>query len=135
MYTDLKEHFGFDLIEWIAGNAYGTPATVFAMLRALPEGSSFVARMSAPSDQEGRPELDEATLAFLDRKTWTQDRMLDAQVINLLSLLVKYTINWGEEKNVPQFDIVGPAAWREANESAQKKAKTIDDVFAMFTSR
>lgn len=107
------------------------------MLRNLPEGASFTAAMSAPptdggpaSPQSIDPELE----AWLDRKTWTEDRRLQAQVINLLGILIRYSINWGEG-NAPEFDVIGPAEWRGTKAQATGgQAKSIDDVLNAFLS-
>lgn len=95
-----------------------------------------MALMSAPAAQGGPvppQQIDPELEAFLDRKTWTEDRRLQAQIINLLSLLVRYSIRWEEGKG-PELDIVGPAEWRDPKTQTPSAPKSIDDVLNAFLS-
>ena len=90
------------------------------MLRNLPEGSRYVAIMSAPMDDDVvRPELDPEKEAAYVRRFWTQDRKLMAQQVNAIRDLTLVTGNWKKGEQ-PKFPIIGPPEWR--GETATKKA-------------
>lgn len=97
----------------------------------------FTAIMSAPDDgeQDDRPDPDPELLALLDRKTWTEDRRLMAQLINSINILVRYLPTWQEGKE-PDFPLVGPAQWREKRDETKDapKATSVMDVLRLFTS-
>lgn len=96
------------------------------MMRHLPEGSRYVAVMSAPMDDDTaeklRPKLDPEIEAALERRTWTHDRKLQAQAINAIRDLTLVTGNWEKGKE-PKFPVIGPPEWR--GESAAQKSKPV----------
>ena len=96
IWLDLKQYWGFDLIEFIGGRCYGTVSQIFAMMRNLPEGSRYVAIMSAPMDDDKapKPQIDPETEAAYERRFWTQDRRLSAQLINAVRDLTLVTGRW-----------------------------------------
>lgn len=112
IFTDLLVHYGFDLVRWLAREVPGSPETILAMLRNLPEGSRYTAIMSAPSggDEPEPPPLDPEVEGMLERKLWTTDRKLLAQLINAVNTNTRYAADWEKGKE-PDFPIVGPAAW------------------------
>lgn len=97
----------------------------------------FTAIMSAPADDEpgDKPEPDPELVALLDRKTWTEDRRLMAQLINSVNILVRYLPSWQEGKH-PDFPLVGPAEWRGKTDESKEapKATSVMDVLRLFTS-
>lgn len=130
IYTDLMLHYRFNLADALAGITACSSSLVLAMIRNLPEGSRYVAIMSAPDDsdepQEEKPPLDPAVEAVLDRMTWTEDRRLLAQILNQLNVLIRVSGTWKDGKG-PEFPIIGPAEWREEKTST-RGPKTISDL-------
>lgn len=108
------------------------------MLRNLPEGATFTAAMSAPgvADKPAVSERDPAQEAFADRKFWTSDRQLQAQLINAIQTLTRLTVKWEKDK-VPEFPIVGPMAWRgeETTKPASSQNLSVDGVFSRMMGR
>ena len=97
------------------------------MMRHLPEGSRYVAIMSAPMDDDAtRPEIDPETEAAYNRRFWTSDRKLIAQEINAIRDLTLVTGHWDKGKE-PKFPVVGPPEWR-GETAAKKKPVTNNDV-------
>lgn len=131
----MKLHFGFDLVKFLACEELGSARSISAMIRNLPEGARFTAIMSAPDGGE-RPPLDAEVEEMLDRKLWTTDRLLQAQLINAVRDLTRVTGSGKWEKGKePDFPIVGPASWREpapGEPTPASKPKTVDDVFNMM---
>jgi hypothetical protein len=102
---------------------------IFAMMRQLPEGSRYVAIMSAPmDDDEARPEpeIDPKTEAAMQRRHWTSDRKLMAMLINATRDLTLVTGHWEKGKE-PKFPVIGPPEWR-GEDPAKKKPATTNDV-------
>ena len=108
-----------------------TPRLILTMIRHLPEGSNYVAALqSAPVEElveligaEPSTEID----LVQEHKTWTMDKVLLAQLINSVNMLVKYSINWGDGKS-PDLPLVGPASWRgEGPEKTQSKPESVAD--------
>ena len=100
------------------------------MMRHLPEGSRYVAIMSAPMDddkQQPKPEIDPAVEAAMERRLWTTDRKLKAQEINAIRDLTLVTGNWQKGKE-PKFPIIGPPEWRRENPAKKKQPVTNADV-------
>ena len=99
------------------------------MMHHLPEGSRYVAIMSAPMDDDEakrpEPEIDPELSALTARRYWTQDRRLTATQINALYNLILVSGNWEEGKE-PKFPVIGPPEWR--GETAKKKPVTNNDV-------
>lgn len=115
------------------------PDMVLAMLRNLPEDATFTAHMKVEQDREreagGDPapvDIDPGLAALVEKKTWTEDRKLLADISNRLGTILLYLHQWEKGKE-PRLPIVGPQEWRDAAEPEKKTLKTIDDVFAMFT--
>lgn len=92
------------------------------MMRHLPEGSRYVAIMSAPMDDDEtqKPEIDPEVEAAYQRRFWTSDRKLKAQEINAIRDLTLVTGKWEKGKE-PKFPLIGPPEWR--GESAKKKTE------------
>ncbi|WP_159702652.1 hypothetical protein [Arthrobacter sp. 18067] len=106
------------------------------MLRNLPEGATFTAIMSAPKGDDESAETRESDpelIALLDRKSWTEDRRLMAQLINSVNALLRYLPQW-EAGEAPEFPVVGPAEWRETGkaDTPTPKATTVMDVLKLF---
>lgn len=129
------------MADWLAGEARATPKMVLAMLRALPEEAAFVAHMRVEAEREpdvdadGVPiEIDPELSSFLEKKTWTEDRRLLADIANRLGLIFQYLHQW-EKGQEPKLPILGPSEWREQAEVAEQKSKlvTIDDVLGALT--
>lgn len=101
------------------------------MIRHLPEGSRYVAIMSAPMDadeaEKPRPEIDPEIEAALERRFWTHDRKLQAQVINAVRDLTLVTGQW-EKGKAPKFPVIGPPEWRGESAAKKKKPTTTNDV-------
>lgn len=133
-------HFGFDLVKFLACEQPGSPRSIAAMLRNLPEGATFVAAMSAPGvvdtnaiESEPDPERE----AFADRKFWTPERQLQAQLINAIQTLTRLTVKW-EKNKAPEFPVVGPLAWRgeeTTKQASPQKKHSVDDVFSRMMGR
>lgn len=109
------------------------------MLRNLPEGATFTAAMSAPgvADQHAtESEPDPEREAFADRKFWTSDRQLQAQLINAVQTLTRLTVKWGDNK-APEFPVIGPMAWRgeDTTKQAAPQKSSVDDVFSRMMGR
>lgn len=113
---------------------------VLAMLRALPEDASFTAHMKVENEKEADPdgppspvEIDPELAAFADKKVWTEDRKLLADISNRLGTILRYLHQWEPGKE-PKLPIIGPQEWRAAAEADEpQKLVTIDDVLGMFT--
>lgn len=138
IFTDLLIHYRFNLVEFLQGVVPGSPRTINAMLRHLPEGSSFSAVMSAPDAQEQRLPPEPELQALYDRKFWTGDRQLLAQLINAINTQTRIADQRAGGK-LPEFPIVGPAAWSEKPSrkptSKAAPAASVDDVFNRMMGR
>jgi len=98
------------------------------MMRHLPEGSRYVAIMSAPMDDDAKkPEIDPETEAAYNRRFWTSDRKLIAQEINAIRDLTLVTGHWEKGKE-PKFPVVGPPEWRGETAAKKKQPVTNSDV-------
>lgn len=112
---------------------------VLAMLRGLPEDTTFAAHMKVEQDRERKADdgpspldIDPELANLIDKKTWTEDRKLLADISNRLGTILLHLHNWEKGKE-PRLPIVGPQEWRDEAEPEQKKPRTIDDVFSMLT--
>lgn len=120
-------------MKYVRGDVPGSARTILVMLRNLPEGARYTAAMSAPDGRE-HPPLDAETEGMLDRKLWTTDRVLAAQIINAirdLTVVAGRSGKWESGKE-PEFPIVGPASWRKPSVGESKPASkplTVDGVF------
>jgi hypothetical protein len=98
------------------------------MMRHLPEGSRYVAIMSAPMDDDEakrpEPEIDPELEAAMARRYWTQDRKLTAMQINAVRDLTLVSGNWEKGKE-PKFPVIGPPEWR--GETAAKKKQPVSN--------
>lgn len=128
-FVDLRLHFGFDLVAWMGYEVPGSAATIAAMLRGLPEGSTLGAIMSAPKDDAEPNPLDPDVEQMLDRKTWTTVTTLLAQQNNTLNLLARHLIQW--DGDAPDFPIIGPASWREGSSKPAKPSSVLDFMAGM----
>lgn len=119
IYVSLLMTYRFDLAAWLRGDVQSAPGLVLAMIRHLPEGTPFTARMSAQAEierkqreAEGIPDesepLDELTELTREHVVWTQDRILMATLINRTSDGIKSHL---EKKNQPEWPVVGPVRW------------------------
>lgn len=112
---------------------------VLAMLRGLPEDATFTAHMKVnqdrgrtASDKPDPADIDPELASLLDKKTWTEDRKLLAEISNRLGVILRCLHPWEKGKE-PKLPIIGPEEWREAADPEPKKLMTIDDVFAQLT--
>lgn len=100
------------------------------MIRHLPEGSNYVAALqSAPVDESLERSDEPAEFdPVQESQMWTQDRVLMAQLINSVNMLVRHSIQWQEGK-APNLPIIGPASWRgEGVTTKPSKPLTVSDV-------
>jgi hypothetical protein len=123
LWLDLRESKGFDLVAWLGGREYGTPRLVLALIQDLPEGARYTALMSAPEHREGlpEPEYDPAAESLHDRRFWTPDRRLNAQMINALHQLILVSGKW-KKNHEPEFPIVGPLEWHPPEQLKKEQA-------------
>lgn len=121
--------YGFDLVAFLRGEVASTPALVLTMIRHFPEGTNYVAMLrSAPAeDAPTSEEKDIEPDPIQENLNWTQDRMLMAQLINSVNMLVRYSIQWKDGKS-PDLPLVGPAEWRGEGQSNASKPQTVADV-------
>lgn len=131
IWLDLKQYWSFDLVEFIGGRSYGSVSQVFAMMRHLPEGSRYVAIMSAPMDDDkaadSKPEIDPEIEAAMERRHWTHDRKMQALLINAVRDLTLVTGHWEKGKE-PKFPAIGPPEWRGESAAKKKQPPTTNDV-------
>ena len=139
MFTDLREHWDLDLVAFLRGEVASSPRLILTMIRHLPEGSNYVAKLaSAPdelanvADDDTPPPPPDPVYEF---KHWTEERRLLAQLINSVHMLIRYSVPWEKGKE-PKFEIVGPAAWRDGS-ATPKPAKqlTVFDVIQTVTGQ
>ncbi len=100
------------------------------MMRHLPEGSRYVAIMSAPMDDDvlrPEPEIDPVAEGAMHRRYWTSDRKLKAQEINAIRDLTLVTGHWPKGKE-PKFPVIGPPEWRGETPAKKKQPATTNDV-------
>ena len=128
LYVDLLKYFNFDLAAFLAGGVASSPRLILTLIRHLPEGSHYVALLQSATVEESQqvtePEIDPVS----EQLMWTQDRMLMAQLINSVNMLVRHSISWQEGK-APKLPVIGPAAWRgEGSHSTPSKPLSVMDV-------
>ena len=136
LWLDLKHTYGFDLVSFLAGGVAGSPRLILAMIRNLPEGTRYVAALASAREESGEYELTESEQVsqpdpIEEHMTWTNDRVLMAQLINSVNMLVRYSIQW---EKPPQIPLVGPAAWREGAKKP-RKATSVMDVINRITGQ
>jgi hypothetical protein len=130
LYIDLLNHFSFDLVSFLRGEVAGSPRLILTMIRHLPEGSIYVATLqsapakeSAITDEPAEIEIDPVQ----ESKLWTTEKLLMAQLINSVNMLVRYSIQW-KDGNAPNLPVVGPAHWRgEGTEATTTKHESVQD--------
>ena len=130
LFIDLLTYFKFDLAAFLAGGVPSSPRLILTMIRHLPEGSNYVAALqSAPVDELlERSDEPAAIDPFQESKMWTQDRVMMAQLINSVNMLVRHSIQWQDGK-APQLPLVGPSSWRgEGANSKSSEPLSVADV-------
>jgi hypothetical protein len=131
LYVDLKKHNQFDLVGFLRGDVPGSVRLILTMIRHLPEDSLYVATLrSAPAesnDVKAATKPDPEPDPVQENLMWTTDRMLMAQLINSVNMLVRYLPQWQEGKH-PKMPIVGPAEWRGEGDKPKSKPLTVMDV-------
>lgn len=127
----MRKHYQFDLVGFIRGDVAGSPRLILSYIRHLPEDSIYVATLrSAPAESDETKETKPAPEPdpVMENLMWTTDRMLMAQLINGVNMLVRYLPQWQEGKH-PNMPIVGPAEWRgEGDKPKTAKPLTVMDV-------
>lgn len=126
---DLRKYFNLDLVAFLRGEVASSPRLILTYIRHLPEGSLYVSILRSASaevmEESNEPqEIDPVQ----DHQTWTHDRLLMAQLINSVNLLVRYSIQWQDGKE-PKLPIIGPGSWRsEGPNTKPSKPLTVMDV-------
>jgi len=132
LYIDLLKYYNFDLVGFLRGEVAGSPRLILTMIRHLPEGSIYVATLqSAPVEELaellGTEPQEEEIDPIQEHKTWTMDKLLMAQLINSVNMLVRHTIQWQDGK-APDLPVIGPAKWRgEGPEATSSKPESVAD--------
>lgn len=127
---DLRKYFNIDLVAFLRGEVASSPRLILTFIRHLPEGSNYVATLQSAPVEELLTLTDEPPVIdpVMENLTWTQDRVLMAQLINSVNMLVRHSIQWQEGK-APELPLIGPAAWRGEGKPAQpSKPLTVMDV-------
>jgi hypothetical protein len=130
LFIDLLKYFNFDLAAFLAGGVASSPRLILTMIRHLPEGSNYVATLqSAPVDELLERSDEPAEIdPVQESQMWTQDRILMAQLINSVNMLVRHSIQWQDGK-APNLPLIGPASWRgEGANSKPSKPLSVMDV-------
>lgn len=132
IFIDLLKHYDFDLVKFLRGEVASSPLLILTMIRHLPEGSNYVAALqSAPAKElkellgttDEPAEIDPVQ----ENKIWTMDKVLMAQLINSVNMLIRYSIEWKDGKP-PNLPIVGPAKWRgEGPDITPSKPESVAD--------
>lgn len=128
LWLDLRHTYGFDLVGFLAGDVAGSPRLILAMIRNLPEGTRYVAALASAREESGeyeptKSEQDSRPDPITEHLTWTTDRILMAQLINAVNMLVRYSVQWEKTPNIP---LVGPAVWREGSKKSRKATSVLD---------
>lgn len=132
IYVDLLEYHQLNIVDFVRGDVALTPRLILTLLRHLPEGARYTAAIaSAPEAAAVTAKRDtpEQPDPALELRTWTQDRMLMAQLINSVNALVRHTIQW-EQGKAPKIPLVGPSTWRGEGKT---KPLTVMDVLSKLT--
>lgn len=108
-----------------------SPRLILTLIRHLPEGSNYVAILqSAPVEEEPATDEPAAIDPVMESLLWTQDRVLMAQLINSVNMLVRHSIQWQDGK-APKLPLIGPSAWRgEGPTATPSKPLTVMDVIS-----
>lgn len=136
IWLDLRDTYGFDLVGFLAGDVAGSPRLTLSMIRNLPEGTRYVAALAASREESGEFDEQESVEEVhvdpvQEQLTWTTDRILMAQLINSVNMLVRYSIQWEKPIHLP---LVGPEKWREG-ENKPRKATSVMDVIHRITGQ
>lgn len=136
IWLDLKLTYGFDLVDFLAGGVASSPRLILSMIHNLPEGSRYVAAITAEREESGMYDVQESEEPspvdpITEHLTWTTDRVLMAQLINAVNMLVRYSIQWEKPLDLP---LVGPEKWREG-EKKPRKAVSVMDVIHRITGQ
>lgn len=138
IFVDLLKHYSFNIAEFLSGGVASNPRLILTMIRHLPEGSNYVAALqSAPVVEIEQPTIDEPVEIdpVEENKMWVMDRLLMAQLINSVNMLVRYVPQWGEGQ-APDLPIIGPAKWRgEGPEATPSKPESVDDTLNRIMGR
>jgi hypothetical protein len=121
-------------VDFLRGDVATTPRLILAMLRNLPEGSRYVAAISSAPEVADAPPSDTPAEddPSAELRVWTQDRMLMAQLINSVNVLVRYSINW-EQGKAPKLPLVGPSSWSGDKGNKPAKPLSVMDVLNKIT--
>ena len=115
---------------FLRGDVAGSPRLILTLIRHLPEGSNYVAILqSAPVEElPTKPEEPAPIDPVMESQMWTQDRVMMAQLINSVNMLVRHSIQWQDGK-APQLPLVGPSSWRgEGVNSKSSEPLSVADV-------
>lgn len=106
-----------------------SPRLILSLIRHLPEGSIYAATLqSAPAEDVATEEPPAEPDPAYEAQLWTTDRMLQAQLINSVNMLIRHSIDWKDGK-APELPIIGPAKWRDEGPNATpSKPLTVMDV-------
>lgn len=110
LYLDLKQHWGFDLAEFFAGEVSSSPRLILALIRGLPEDSRWTRFMSTALDgaQDALAELlSDEEREHAEEEFWTPDRLLLAQIHNAIVTNTQATGRWKDNK-APELPLMGP---------------------------
>lgn len=114
---------------FLRGDVASSPRLILTMIRHLPEGSNYVAALQSAPVEELQELLQTDVPDEIDQvqehKTWTMDKLLMAQLINSVNMLVRHSIQWQDGK-APDLPLIGPAAWRgEGDNPTPAKPMTV----------
>lgn len=106
-----------------------SPRLILSLIRHLPEGSTYVALLqSAPAEDDATDTPPAELDPVYENQLWTTDRMLMAQLINSVNMLIRHSIEWKDGK-APDLPIIGPSEWRgEGPNATPPKPLTVMDV-------
>lgn len=137
VYVSLLSEYGFDLVEWFEGKRSSSPAIILAMIRRLPAGTLFTAKLAALAQLEdekrkaaGETEPEEDIEPSEEEKLerLIQEKLAWSNVSGLSELVALMTnrISFGvgalfPEKSRPKWDSVGPSWWPGTAKNKQKK--------------
>jgi hypothetical protein len=127
---DLRKYFNIDLVAFLRGEVASSPRLILTFIRHLPEGSNYVAILQSAPVEELTTSTDEPSEIdpVQESQMWTQDRVLMAQLINSVNMLVRHSIQWQDGK-APNLPLIGPASWRGEGPAAKpSKPLTVMDV-------
>lgn len=116
--------YQFDLVAWLDGETKSSPGVILAMLRYLPEGCPFTAKMSALAELErrkreeaGEPDPEPETEYSEENELikLTHEYLTYGTTNRLISVLINRTSQGIEAqfspKHRPNWPAIGPASW------------------------